>query len=752
MSASSWTTARHIKAPLAVSAFLTTTALIFVPAQLYYGNILEFPMLFVEVLPSMAAAALIVTAALTALLLTLPAGAPRRIAIAAIFAAGVLAWVQANVLIWQYGVLNGQPIDWTPHKTHGLIDATVWCAGIAAAIVGARFVNRIVVAGSLALVLAQLAGVSFQAARSVDRWVNHYSFDDSARFAFSPTRNVVILVLDTFQTDLFQELLDDDAGLAAKFEGFTYFRNAVGGFPSTAASVPLILTGQYYENAMPFQDFVKSAYRRSSLMRALKAANYHVYYNNAYYWPSLYADETIASHTRRREWHWWGEWSRRKAAALVALGIFRCAPQAGKRLLERRVATAAPAFEEEFPTPKSSHPAMPGPHGAAPANGMNAPGDVPFFDEMASAATATMTTPTFKYYHLWGLHPALSHDEGLRPRTFPFTRANAKRQAAGIMRLLDQFFAVLRNRGVYDRSMVFIVGDHGTSFDPRIVEVDDRARATPDVLPIGTQNSAALPLVLMKPFDARGPLVMSDAPVSLADVPRTIAAAVGLREAFSGISMLDRHIPANRPRRFLKYNPDLLRMTNDYFPQLTEYTVSGFSWLEESWKRTGREFLEGNSVVRSAEMSRPEPQVYRFGQKLSFGRDGSAEPYLTEGWSAPERHITWTEGKRARLVFATEVPDGDLVFHASVVPALVGPVKRQRAELFVNGREIARWTITAAGSYSAVIPKRYVQGGAMDLLIALPDAVAPHSLNPQLADRRMLALALRSAVVEEAKP
>src|SRR6185436_19727519 len=110
------------------------------------------------------------------------------------------------------------------------------------------FVNRIAVAGSLALVLAQLAGVSFQAARSVDRWVNHYSFDDSARFAFSPTRNVVILVLDTFQTDLFQELLDDDAGLAAKFEGFTYFRNAVGGFPSTAASVPLILTGQYYEN------------------------------------------------------------------------------------------------------------------------------------------------------------------------------------------------------------------------------------------------------------------------------------------------------------------------------------------------------------------------------------------------------------------------------------------------------------------------------------------------------------------------
>ena len=93
-----------------------------------------------------------------------------------------------------------------------------------------------------------------------------------------------------------------------------------GDFPARPPSIPLILTGRYYDNAVPFQDFVKSTFKSASLPQQLKAANYHVYYNNLYYWPSLYADPSIASHVLEKTLRWHDAQSRRWASGLMLLG------------------------------------------------------------------------------------------------------------------------------------------------------------------------------------------------------------------------------------------------------------------------------------------------------------------------------------------------------------------------------------------------------------------------------------------------
>jgi hypothetical protein len=214
----------------------------------------------------------------------------------------------------------------------------------------------------------------------------------------------------------------------------TYFRNAAG-FPGTAPSIPLILTGRYYDNAVPFQDFVRST-TRASLPQALKAANYHVYYHNLYYWPSLYADPTIASDTLERTLRWHDAQSRRWAAGLMLLGAFRTLPQAGKQFIEGTVTRIVPRLvvDEAY----NDDPLPMGPRSVA--GGQAAEGDVAFFKVMASQSSTGMTTPTFKYYHLWGIHPPLLHDENLQSFDGPFTRGNAKRQAKGALRLLQICF------------------------------------------------------------------------------------------------------------------------------------------------------------------------------------------------------------------------------------------------------------------------------------------------------------------------
>ena len=400
--------ARHrVGGMLAVAAFLCLTLLVFAPAQIYYGNVTEFANAFPDMLRLLGATALLGTVLLTAVLVALPSGRIRDAGITALVTVAFLFWFQSTVLVWPYGVLDGRPIDWAAHRHHGLIDATVWCLVLAGAAVAFRFVSRIAVRASVAFILIQAVGVSIQAARSPDRWIDHVAFDDSERFSFSHDRNVVILVLDTFQSDLFQELLDEDPGMARRFRGFTYFRNAIGGFPGTAASIPLILSGRHYDNAVPFQDFVKSTYRTASLPKALKAAGFHVYYNNPYYWPCLYADETIASHVREKAFVRFDSELWPMVRRLIGFGLSRSLPQAGKRFLDTNRVLSLPARSAA----------------AIPLRG-----DALFFKGIADGA-ATMKTPTFKYYHLWGIHPPLVARR--EPAAAPAAVHSRERQAPG---------------------------------------------------------------------------------------------------------------------------------------------------------------------------------------------------------------------------------------------------------------------------------------------------------------------------------
>jgi hypothetical protein len=564
------------------------TLIVCLPGQVFLANPTEFPMAFSDAMPPIVVLGLAGAFASAVVLLALPRGRVRETAVVLVFAVSCLAWVQSH-LPWPYGIADGRAIDWSAFRRHGLLDIAVWGAAVTAAVWFRQRLVPAVATASLVLALIQVSALSIDAARIPHRWIDDVTFDESSRFAFSPDRNVIILVIDTFQTDLFQELLDEDASIADRLAGFTYFRNATGGFPSTAAAIPLILTGRYYDNTEPFQDFVRATYRTASLQSALTGEGFDTYYTNLYFWPSLYADETISSHVRSKGVLRYGPQARDGAERLLTFGAFRYLPQPGKRLIEPRIAGLVmpkPAVASKPVAPSLTTP-QPGPK---PVAEPPLPGDGPFFQQLAQSATTTSARPTFKYFHLWGLHPPLTHDEALAPMTAPYTRGNALRQARGLLRLVDRFLATLKQLGVYDRSTIAILGDHGTAFALRLTPVASSWRTHPAARPIATKQVLGLPLVLFKrPGDA-GPLRLSDVPVTLADVPRTVMEALSLSAEFPGTSMFSPDIPPRRTRRVLFYPPDQLNLAAEYFPPLREFQVSGFSWLQESWRQTGRVF------------------------------------------------------------------------------------------------------------------------------------------------------------------
>jgi hypothetical protein len=174
---------------------------------------------------------------------------------------------------WDYGLLDGHEIIFQNYFWNGVVDSLVW---VGILIVGFLYSKRlychIAVLCSL-LLIAQAAGLMATAysAPEEPEWKNlQYSLDHKEMYEFSTNMNVIIIILDTFQSKYFQEIIDENPEYRNMFDGFTYYRNNIGGFPTTYLSVMYILSGKLYDNSVPISQFIKNTSLHDSLPFILK--------------------------------------------------------------------------------------------------------------------------------------------------------------------------------------------------------------------------------------------------------------------------------------------------------------------------------------------------------------------------------------------------------------------------------------------------------------------------------------------------
>jgi hypothetical protein len=88
--------------------------------------------------------------------------------------------------------------------------------------------------------------------------------------------NVYILLLDAYQTDLFEEVLTPE--IRAKMGGFIYFPNNAAVLQTTVMSLPAIFSGEYYSLKEPQQSYVdKSFTKMNSIIYMLKLRGYSIH-------------------------------------------------------------------------------------------------------------------------------------------------------------------------------------------------------------------------------------------------------------------------------------------------------------------------------------------------------------------------------------------------------------------------------------------------------------------------------------------
>lgn len=609
---------RWLAAGLA-SLLVACTLALFGPAQIFLTNSIEFHFDFIHLLPQLGLIAACLFLPLAVLLGLLP----RRFrlherGVAVVLVLGILLWLQGNLLLWQYGALSGQEIDWGRRALYGLIDSPLWIAGLLLALWRPGFFHRRTKGIAASLLLIQLISAAFTVIRQpAAPSFKKLQVDHTQDFAYSGRRNVIVLILDSFQSDIFQEIIDRDPAYRDIFRGFTYFRNTTGGFPSTYASVPLILTGQFYANSEPIQNFISRAYRSdSSVPLQLSRRGWQVNLAPAVQSTILF-DPQVLSNIEPREQR--VEASR--LAWLYDLTLFRYLPHLGKRAVHHEgkwflsrwmPGDALDNLLGNDDPQRDSRPSARLKRRTRRAHtrigretrrlglvqlrktkAVNS--DSRFVSSFLMQAAVMSDDDVFKFYHWRGPHEPICMNAELEKVSLPLSRDNLVSLARGELKLVDIFLTGLRELGIYDRSLIFIMADHGHS------QGAIGLRLPADLPQAGSQDGSPLirvmasgsPLLLVKRPGDSGELRISDAPASHVDVSATIFRELGLEPRGSGMPLFQIQPGQRRERSFFHYTWEHRDWMNLYLPDLTEYRILGHAWLASSWLATGKVLKPG---------------------------------------------------------------------------------------------------------------------------------------------------------------
>lgn len=558
---------KKVPSALLAIVFFQLTLFVFGPLNLYNLNIEEFSASIFSLLRY-----LIIPLALLTVFYVLICGLlvdrfSKKI-ISLTLVLSFLLWFQGNCLVWNYGIFDGKEIDWSKNHIFGIIDIGVW---ILCLVLGWKFSTKFAAKArfiALFFIFIQFSSLLWNVYNNPDIIktkpnlikTNQSEKASSSIFSFSKERNIVLIVLDTFASPAFDSIINKKPKWKERFNDFIYFKNTLGSFPTTKPSIPAILTGRTYDNSVPFKNYIKKVFSDQSLPSVLYENGYQVdiamlaadcrfIQSTSCTSPNHYSTKNLI------------EREKMELARLLDVVLFRYLPHFGKILVYNDHSW----FLQHFSFGKRKGQ----PHHL---NAISLAKSVENYSRIGNAKA------TFKIFHLYLPHPPIQRNEKCQytEKLKKHIPENFDKQAECALSLATKIINKMKSLDVYDQSMILILADHGTPYD-----YPHYYRSKKGYPSIGR----ALPLLLIKPFNRRGDLAISEVPASLTDIPRTISDTLGMEWEFPGLSLFDLKPGQMRERYYRDYKWEHKYWKKNYLPNMREYSVMGHAWSLTSWRR-----------------------------------------------------------------------------------------------------------------------------------------------------------------------
>ena len=423
--------------------FFSFTVFIFAPIEFYLTHSGDFWFSIDQILPLFFLSAFICFSIITIILKLLP-NKSRFFVEVFIIALTLLMYIQGNYLVKNYGTLNGAEIDWNQYTPSIIINGLIWIFVIIAMALlykkfGGKFTGFLHIAAGamLCIEIVSLAIVSITQ-RKPEIELNRF-LSKKNEFTLSSGNNAVVILLDCFDAQLLLDLYETDhAYLDDVFEGFTFYRNTVGGAARTKYAIPYIFTGKTNTEEISYQEYLKKSFPESEFFKNMRKENVDVgLYTNKFF-VDLSIDDIVENI------------STGKAEVSSKIGLLRDYMKLiAFRYVPDYFARYFWMYSGDFDHWK-----------AGGDEGEYATNDIAFYQELLNDKLEIGTEKSvFRFYHLNGAHEPYTMDEnGLKKQSKNGTEAE---QAMGCIKIIEEYINQMKNLGIYDQANVIIMSDHG---------------------------------------------------------------------------------------------------------------------------------------------------------------------------------------------------------------------------------------------------------------------------------------------------
>lgn len=635
-----------------------------------------------------------------------------RIATGIILGLSFTVWVQSQLLVWSFGPLDGRGLMWENFSNESDIEKAIWIILIPMIVFFCfkkkTFVRLLIVAIPL-LGFSSMAVTYFTPSVTINSPLAGKFKTIQETFTFHKHNNTIVLVLDTYQSDAFQEILDRYPDETDFLDGFQFFPDAVAGYPTTKYSIPSILTGKLYKNEFPYITVNQIKFYENWIGKYFQEKNYGVTGDFGYI--NTGSDVEVFSSPAIRVFQLFGLTAGQ--ISFFERGFFRAAPI----VIKARIYDQGQWTFSKFLFGLVNKDAPPEPHF----------GDWLFARAFkAQANNSSDNAGEFKFFHLMGAHDPLSLNENYQYiENIENTREGYLNQARGVLKLTRGLIEKLKELDIYDNAEILIVADHGAKLKP----IDMQGNESDFEIPVVHIGSARPLFLYKKPNAARERLKINNIPMHLAYIPCLLS-----RSGTTGCDEYDKVMLGESViRHHYHYSWDDNFWFTDFAPSMRLYEVNGDSRNFSSWKNSSRSFAEGKEFITNG---------YSVGEMIDFGKSGRSNEYIVNGWSSQEAAYRWTEGNRAKLRFRLkDMPSRNLQLQATICGFSPDGESPQNISIQANGIPVGSWDILGKQTINAMIPRVAFKSGELTLYFMIEKPTSPYELD-QSSDTRKLGLCL----------
>ena len=592
-----------------IALFFTSTLLIYAPLSLYVSGNDEMWFSFRSLLSPVFVVSLIGLVVMT-VLLSLPKRGIHKILCCLVFGVSLGLYIQCGFFNISYGsgVLDGSQIAWKDYTTYGAIDSAMWAACLALPfaiyMVFKRSWRHILMAAAVFIILMQIGGLSvnlYQNQNSLDKLSHEVTTDGI--YELSEQDNTLVFVLGSMDKSYYDSYLEKHPEVKEKLGGFTDYTNVLATGSESLVSVPAMLTGEVYKKDVKYTEYISRAWSTSNVFDELQHAgtDARVYCDDKFFGNAAVRKvENVVDRAQDSE-----------AYGVIGNTIYRytmynCMPHYLKQPFWMSL--------NDYSSFKSN-------------STYNPDNDEKFFGDYRSAGGFTYTNAydsTVRVYYLKGAEaPYRMTSDGEKDTD----GTSLEEQVEGEFHCILQMLNDLWENDKYDNARIIITAD------------------------CGDKEYSQRPLLLYKDKGDHEAYRQSTAPVSLFDLPATLASAVtdDYKDIGTGKSFRDDEQSAWNRRRFF------YRSTGaNAESRIEEYKTNSPAIAADDLKLINSYYINGGKVDN-----------YILGTELTFTEDETAAMYCQEGFGHTNGWRTIINGTQAVMEIPIEdIPDNLTDLHA----------------------------------------------------------------------------------------